>query len=159
MTWITWAHVGVDRMACAWFIRRFVDREARFRFVPVGQQPHDDEAEPFDIPGVRLSHHGGHCTFHALLQAYPMYADAALRRIARILDEADTVQDVALEPAAPGLDLLCRGIRRTSPNDHVALERGALLYDALYAQLVSDMAIPIPQATATAEERDDEDQW
>ena len=58
-----------------------------------------------------------------------------LQRIARMVDEADVVQEVALEPAAPGLDLICRGLRLTSPDDQVALERGALIYDALYAQL------------------------
>ena len=55
--------------------------------------------------------------------------------IARIVDEADVVQEIALEPAAPGLDTICRGLQQISPDDHVALERGALVYDALYAQL------------------------
>ena len=57
---------------------------------------------------------------------------------ARVVDEADTVQDVMVEPAATGLDVLCRGVRRISPNDWVALERGLLLYDALYAQFASE---------------------
>jgi hypothetical protein len=124
-------------MACAWLIRRFVDAAAKFQFVPAGHQPPPDDAEPFDIPGARLSHHGGHCTLHALLREYQL-SDPVLQRIARIVDEADTVQEVALESAAPGLDLLCRGLRRISPDDHVALERGALLYEALYAQLASE---------------------
>ena len=64
--------------------------------------------------------------------------DPILQRIARVVDEADTVQDVTLEPAAPGLDLICRGIRLTSPDDQVALERGAMIYDALYAQFASE---------------------
>jgi hypothetical protein len=62
-----------------------------------------------------------------------------LERIARIVDEADVVQEVLLEPAAPGLDLLCRGLRLISPNDQVALEHGRLLYDALYAQLAGEL--------------------
>jgi hypothetical protein len=61
-----------------------------------------------------------------------------LRRIARIVDEADTVQEAALEPAAAGLDLLCRGLRRTSADDQEALNRGSLLYEALYAELASE---------------------
>jgi hypothetical protein len=137
MRWVTWEQVGVDRMGCAWLIRRFVDTEAEFLFVPVGHQPLPDGAEPFDIPGVRLSHHAGHCTFHALLRAYQL-RDPTLHHIAQLIDEADTVQEVLLEPAAPGLDLICRGLRRTSPDDQTALERGALIYDALYAQLASE---------------------
>jgi hypothetical protein len=143
MKWVTWEQVAVDRMGCAWLIRRFVDAQAEFLFVPMGQRSLPEGAEPFDIPGARFSHHGGHCTFYALLHAYQL-ADPVLHRIARIVDEADTVQEVTLEPAAPGLDLLCRGVRRTSPDDHTALERGALLYDALYAQLASEG----PPATA-----------
>ena len=131
---VTWEDVAVDRMACAWLIRRFIDRDAEFLFVPVGQSPLPTDAEPFDIPGVRLSHHRGHCTFHTMLRAFEL-TDPTLQRIARMVDEADVVQEVALEPAAPGLDLICRGLRLISPDDHVALERGALIYDALYAQL------------------------
>jgi hypothetical protein len=81
-----------------------------------------------------LSHHGGHCSFHAFLAAYGL-DDPVLARIARIVDEADTVQEAQLEPAAPGLDLICRGLRRTSADDHEAVERGAAVYDALYAEL------------------------
>jgi hypothetical protein len=138
MKWVTWVNVGVDRIGCAWLIRRFVDPDADFVFVPVGAQLPAD-AEPFDVPGARLSHHGGHCTFHAVLERYAL-TDPVLRRIARIIDEADTVQEAMLEPAAPGLDLICRGIRRTSPDDATALERGALVYDALYAELKEEHA-------------------
>jgi hypothetical protein len=121
-------------MACAWLIRRFIDPQAVFLFVPVGQSPMPPDAEPFDIPGARLSHRRGHCTFHTMLRVYEL-ADPALQRIARIVDEADVVQEIALEPVAPGLDTICRGLRLISPDDHVALERGALIYDGLYAQL------------------------
>jgi hypothetical protein len=134
MKWVTWEEVGVDRMACAWLIRRFIDPGAEFLFVPAGQSPLPEGAEPFDIPGVRLSHHRGHCTFHTMLRAFEL-TDPALQRIARIVDEADVVQEVTLELAAPGLDLICRGLRRISADDDAALERGALIYDALYAQL------------------------
>jgi hypothetical protein len=136
MKWVTWERVAVDRMACAWLIRRFVDADAEFRFVPRGQQPASNDAEPFDIPGVRLSHRGGHSTFHTMLTEYEL-GDLVLHRIARIVDEADVVQEVAVEPAAPGLDLICRGIRQISSDDETAIERGALIYDALYAQLAS----------------------
>lgn len=134
MKWVTWENVGVDRMACAWLIRRFIDPDAAFVFVPAGHTPLPSDAEPFDIPGVQLSHHRGHCTFHTMLRVYEL-GDPVLQRIARMVDEADVVQEVALEPAAPGLDLICCGLRLTSPDDHVALERGTLIYEALYAQL------------------------
>jgi hypothetical protein len=137
MKWVTWEGVGVDRMGCAWLIRRWIDTEADFLFVPVGTRLLPVGAEPFDIPGVRLSHHRGHCTFHTILREYDL-RDPALQRIARIVDEADVVQDIAVEPVAPGLDLICRGIRQTSPDDVTALERGALVYEALYAQLAGE---------------------
>jgi hypothetical protein len=139
MRWVTWEDVGVDRMGCAWLIRRFVDPEAEFLFIPAGQQPLPEEAEPFDIPGTRLSHHGGHSSFHSIVREYGL-ADPVLRRIAQMVDEADVTQDVMVEPAAPGLDLICRGIRLTSPDDQAALDRGGLIYDALYAQLTADPA-------------------
>lgn len=134
MKWVTWEQVGIDRMACAWLITAYIDPQAEFFFVPVGQQPLPEGAEPFDIPGVRLSHHRGHCTLYTMLHEYGLQ-DPILQQIARIVDEADTVQEVALEPAAVGLDLICRGLRQISPSDQIALERGRLIYDALYAQL------------------------
>jgi hypothetical protein len=125
-------------MACAWLIRTRIDSDAQFLFIPEGSSDLPPDAEPFDIPGARLSHHGGHCSFYALLEAYDQH-DPVLVRIARIVDEADTVTDVELEPTAPGLDLLCRGLRRISPDDTSALERATLLYDALYAALTEDI--------------------
>jgi hypothetical protein len=135
MKWVTWENVGVDRLACAWLIQTRFDPAAEFVFVPAGA-PLPAEAEPFDIPGARFSHHGGRCTFHALLAHYQL-DDPVLQRLARIVDEADVPQEVALEPAAPGLDLICRGLRRASPDDQAALERGRLVYDALYAELAA----------------------
>ncbi|HLY28061.1 MAG TPA: chromate resistance protein ChrB domain-containing protein [Aggregatilineales bacterium] len=133
MKWVTWEDVGVDRMACAWLIRKVVDTSAEFVFIPVGA-PLPAEAEPFDIPGARLSHHRGLCSFQVLLDEYKL-DDPILKRIGRIVQEADVVQEATVEVAAPGLDLICRGIRRTSPDDQAALEHGILIYDALYAQL------------------------
>ena len=137
MKWVTWEQVGVDRMACAWLITRYLDPAAEFLFIPAGYKSLPEGAEPFDIPGVRLSHHRGHCTFHTMLREYDLH-DPVLQRIARVVDEADTVQEVSLEPTAAGLDLICRGLRLVSPNDQVGLERGRLIYDAVYAQLTSE---------------------
>lgn len=137
MKWVTWEHIGVDRMACIWLINRWIDPEAEFTFIPVGEKSAPEHGEPFDIPGERYSHHGGHCTFYALLNENNI-ADPILRRVAQIVDEADEIQEVTLEPAALGLDLICRGLRQISRDDFEALERGSLIYDALYAQLKLD---------------------
>ena len=137
--WVTWQNVGIDRMGCAWLICKFIDKNPEFVFIPEGSTALPGGAEPFDIPGVRFSHHGGHCSFYAFLREHRM-DDPILRRIARIIDEADTVQEANIEPAAPGLDLICTGIRLNSPDDHVAIERGAMIYDALYAALRSEEA-------------------
>jgi hypothetical protein len=134
MKWVTWQDVGIDRIGCAWLIRKHVDPAAEFLFVPEGASKLPPGAEPFDIPGARLSHHGGHCSFYAILHEYKL-DDPILKKIAQIIDEADTVQDVNLEEAAPGLDRICRGMRLACGDDHVALERGAMIYDALYASL------------------------
>jgi hypothetical protein len=139
MKWVTWENVGVDRMACAWLIKKRLDRKAEFLFVPAGAKVLPKGAEPFDLPGVRLTHKRGHCTFHTLLKEYDL-KDPRLQRIARIVDEADVVQEVTVEPVAPGLDFICRGIRLTSPDDATALERGRLIYEALYAQLAAEEA-------------------
>jgi hypothetical protein len=134
MKWATWEKVGIDRMGCAWLITKFIDPQAEFSFVPVGQTKVPEDCEPFDIPGVRLSHRRGHCTFHTILKEYRL-DDPILLRIARIVDEVDEVPEVLVEPVAPGLDLICRGIRLTSPTDAIALERGNLIFEALYTQL------------------------
>src|SRR5215218_2170780 len=123
MKWVTWDHVGVDRMGCAWLILRFIDPEAEFAFVAADQAALPEEYEPFDIPGVRLTHRGGHCTFHTMLIEYKLN-DPILQRIASIIDEADVAQEVTVEPIATGLDVICQGIRRISPDDQTALEHG-----------------------------------
>ena len=136
MNWVTWESIGVDRMGCAWLILREIDPKARFQFIPRGATLPTD-AEPFDVPGVRFSHHGGHCSFHALLEHYRL-TDPVLHRIARIIDEADTVQQVHVEPSAVGLDLICEGLRLISPDDQSAIESGKIVYDAVYARLLQE---------------------
>jgi hypothetical protein len=133
MKWATWENVGVDRIGCAWLILREIDPRAEFVFIPRGGAIPED-AEPFDIPGVRFSHHAGHCSFHALLDHHRL-TDPVLQRIARVIDEADTVQAVRVEPTAEGLDVICEGLRLVSADDHQAIERGRIVYDALYGRL------------------------
>lgn len=137
MKWQTWENVGVDRMACAWLIARFIDPAAEFTFIPFGEESRPEAGEPFDIPGVRLTHRHGRCTFATLLREYQL-TDPVLHQIASIVDEADVAPEVVVEPIAAGLDYLCQGLRRISPDDQTALERGRLLYEALYAQLAAE---------------------
>jgi hypothetical protein len=139
MKWVTWKNIGVDRMGCAWLIRKWIDPNAEFSFIPFGEKSSSKDGEPFDIPAERFSHHGGHCTFYVLLQEHQI-EDPILWRIAQIVDEADETHEAMIEPAAPGLDLICRGLRQISRDDFEAVERGSLIYDALYAQLKMDSA-------------------
>ena len=139
MKWVTWEHIGIDRMASAWLIRRWIDPKAEFSFIRMGEKPGAKTGEPFDIPGARFSHHGGHCTFYALLKEHKL-TDPILGRIAQMVDEADEVQEVSVEPAAPGLDLICRGLSQISKDDYEAMQRGSLIYDALYSQMKIDSA-------------------
>ncbi|MCU0714142.1 MAG: chromate resistance protein [Pirellula sp.] len=133
MKWVTWENVGIDRIGCAWLILREIDPQAEFVFIKREDELPAD-AEPFDVPEVRFSHHGGHCSFYALIHFHELI-DPILHRIARIIDEADTVQQVKLEPSAAGLDLICEGLRLISKDDSEAIERGQIVYDALYARL------------------------
>lgn len=138
MKWVTWENVGVDRIGCAWLIQRFIDPQPEFVFIPAGHKPFPEGYEPFDIPGVRLSHHQNHCTFYVLLREYQL-DDPVLQRIAQMIDEADIAQEVMVEPVAAGLDFICQGIRRISRTDQEAIEQGRLIYEALYAQLSAEV--------------------
>ncbi len=139
MHWVTREHIGVDRMATAWLITRFIDTSPEFAFVREGSPvPSSDEGVAFDIPGAHLSHRRGHCTFHAALAEYQLQ-DPVLGRLARIIDEADIVQEAPLEPLAPGLDVVCRGLRLISADDHEAITRSASIFDGLYAYLKQEV--------------------
>ncbi len=140
MKWVTWENIGVDRMGCAWLIQRFIDPQAEFLFIPSGQTPLPEGYEPFDIPGVRLTHRRNHCTFQTMLHEYKL-DDPILKRIASMIDEADVTQEVMVEPVAAGLDFICQGLRLISSDDHDAVERGKLIYEALYARLSTERKI------------------
>lgn len=129
MRWATRHQPHVDRTACAWLIRRFIDPEATFVFVGDPEEVPAD-ATPFDMRGVELSHHGGDCTFETILRRYQL-DDPALWRIAAIVHEADLEDDHYDAPEAPGLDVLIRGLSMVT-HDQEALELSAPLYDGLY---------------------------
>jgi hypothetical protein len=131
MKWATRADIHIDRAACAWLIRRFIDPEAEFVFVTdPDHQP--DGATPFDMRGVELGHHHGDCSFETILRRYRLTQDAALRRIAEIVHEADLDDERFDAPEAPGLDVVLRGLSMIGDDEHT-MTLTQPLFDGLYA--------------------------
>ena len=134
MKWVTRARPKVDRVACPWLIRRFVDPDAEFIYVPpdhVAAVVAREGAIPFDVPGAELGHHGEECSFDAIMQKYKL-GDPALARLALIVRGADTAAK-DLTPESRGLDAIAEGFRLAYQDDHELLERELPVYDALYA--------------------------
>ena len=134
MRWITRARPKIDRIACPWLIRRFIDQDAEFFFVPADQvtsQATALGATPFDVEGVELSHEGPLCSFDAILHKFQL-TDPALQEIALIVRGADT-EHLDLAPQAAGLLAISLGLSRIYDDDHAQLAQGMILYDALYA--------------------------
>jgi hypothetical protein len=137
MKWITREHVKVDRVACPWLIRKFVDRDAEFLFVPreqVLEVAAREGATPFDVADVELGHHGGECSFEAILRKYALTQDPALALLGKIVNGADTDNTLWQQPEGPGLNAIAEGFRHLGlRDDHEMLEKEAAIYDALYA--------------------------
>jgi hypothetical protein len=134
MKWITRARPKIDRIACPWLIRRFIDHDAEFIFVPTEQvmaKAAELDAIPFDVEGVELSHDGPLCSFDALLKKYGV-SDPALDEIAVIVRGADT-ERLDLAPQAAGLLAISLGLSRNYADDHEQLAQGMIVYDALYS--------------------------
>ncbi len=129
MRWATRKHCHVDRAACAWLIRRFIDREADFVFVDDPLEVPED-ATPFDMRGVELGHHEGGCSFETFLCRYEL-ADPVLWEIAKVVHEADLADERYDAPEAPGLDVLLRGLSMTYEDEEL-LALAAPLFDGLY---------------------------
>lgn len=133
MKWLTWEKVGIDRIACAWLIRKWIDKDAEIQFIPKGSDYKGMEGIPFDIPGANLSHKRGRCTFCTILKEYGI-SDKILDQICAIVDAADSVNVLLPPPEAAGLDVICRGLGKVLKDDSKTLEVGAILFDSLYAQ-------------------------
>jgi len=134
MKWVTRERPKVDRIACPWLIRRFVDPEAEFIYVPAGEVMavvEQDGAIPFDVPGVELGHHGAECSFDAILKKYGQ-TDPALARMALIVRGADT-EDKELALEAQGLEAIAQGFRLIYSDDQEQLRQEMAVYDALFA--------------------------
>lgn len=137
MKWITRENVKVDRVACPWLIRSFVDRDAEFLFVPADRVLEIAEREgatPFDVAGVELGHHGGECSFEAILHRHGLDGDPALVLLGKIVNGADTDNSLWQQPEGPGLEAIAEGFRHLGLGDDMAVNRAEwIVYDALYA--------------------------
>jgi hypothetical protein len=133
-TWVTRTGVHVDRIASAWLIRRFIDPEARFRFVaPKGHRPEPGELR-FDMFEGEYTHEGEHCTFETLCRCCSL-TDAALTAIGEIVHDIDFKDDRFDRPETAGIRMVFDGIARSHEDDTIRLERGAAVLDDLYGQL------------------------
>jgi hypothetical protein len=136
MKWITRERVKVDRVACPWLIKKFVDKDAEFFFEPADRVM--DEAKrlgacPFDVKGVELGHHGKECSFEAILKKYGLDRDPALVLLGKIVNGADTDNTLWNQPEGPGLEAIAEGFRHLGfKNDHELNSAEWILYDALY---------------------------
>ena len=134
MKWITREKARVDRIACPWLIRRFIDKEPTFLFVPASEVlavAKEENAIPYDVPDVELGHHGDHCSFDAFVKKYELN-DPALVELARIVRGADT-DARGLTPESAGLYAVASGFRNMARDDFDNMAKQFPVYDALYA--------------------------
>ena len=134
MKWVTRERPKIDRIACPWLIRRFIEPDAEFIYVPadrVLEVAAAEDAVPYDIPGVEFSHAGEKCSFDAFLAEYEL-TDPALLQLAEIVRGADTSR-LDLTPQSAGLFAISLGLSADFADDHEMLEHGMVMYDALYA--------------------------
>jgi hypothetical protein len=133
--WVTRERPKIDRIACPWLIRRFVDETAEFLYVPsarVFAVAAETGAIPYDIPGAEpFSHHGEKCSFDAFIEAFEL-SDPALAALAIIVRGADTARP-ELAPQCAGLLAISQGLSANFADDHAMLAQGMHVYDALYA--------------------------
>ena len=147
MKFVTRHRARVDRIACPWLIRRFIDPNAEILFVPaqdVTAVAQREGAFPFDVPGVELGHHGDHCSFDAFLKKFGL-DDPALQLLAEIVRGADT-DERDLRPESAGLYAVASGFQSLMPSrfsdDHAMLAAESVVYDALYEYCKERVAAP-----------------
>ena len=142
MKWVTREHVHVDRVACPWLIKHFVDADAEFIFAPsneVMNVAQREGATPFDARGqAELDHHEGRCSFESIIKKYGL-TDSALQVMAKIVHAADVAADRGTAPEACGLEAIARGFGLLYADDHEILEKQFPVYDALYAYCKSKL--------------------
>lgn len=135
MKWVTRQNASVDRIACPWLVKRFIDPEAEFLYVPAAEVEATAEREraiPYDVAGVELGHVDGRCSFESILLKYGL-ADPALERMARIVHGADVSADLDVTAESAGLKAIAHGFAMLhGERDHLKIELETPLYDALY---------------------------
>ena len=136
MKWVTRKNANVDRIACPWLIRKFVDKDPVFLYVPpdeVLSVATREDAIPYDVEGVELGHVGGRCSFESIMVKYAL-TEPALQKLATIVHGADVARDVTIVPEAAGLKAIAHGFAVLyGDNDHEKIRLETPLYDALYA--------------------------
>jgi hypothetical protein len=136
MKWVTRENAKVDRIACPWLIRRFIDRDAEFLYVAAGDVldvAARDGATAYDVPGVELGHVDGRCSFESILLKYGLTTDPALVALGRIVHAADVAADIETAPEGAGLKAIAHGFALLwKQDDHRKIELESPLYDALY---------------------------
>ncbi len=134
MKWVTRERPKTDRIACPWLIRRFIDPEAEFLYVPADQVLEVAERESalsYDAPGARYTHRDGLCSFEVLVEEYEL-EDPAVQLLARIVHGADVAEDVDATPQSAGLKAIAEGFSYSVADDHEQLTLELPVYDALY---------------------------
>ena len=143
MKWVTRKNASVDRIACPWLVKRFIDPEGEFLYVSAPDVPAVAEREgaiPYDVAGVELGHVDGRCSFESIILKYGL-DDPALDRLALIVHGADVSEDAGNTPEAAGLKAIAHGFAIVhGDNDHLKIELESPLYDALYAWCQKDVA-------------------
>jgi hypothetical protein len=146
MKWVTRENAKVDRIACPWLIRRFIDQEAQFLYVPAGEVLAVAEREgaiPFDVKGVELGHVDGRCSFESIVLKYGLTGDHALAALARIVHAADVPADIDSSPEGRGLKAIAHGFALLlGTDDQKKIELETPMYDALYAWCQAHTAAP-----------------
>ncbi|CAA7603408.1 Chromate resistance exported protein [Acididesulfobacillus acetoxydans] len=136
MKWVTHESANVDRVACPWLIKRFVDPDAEFFYVPAAEVhaiAERDGAISYDVPNVELGHVDGRCSFESIILKYDLGGDPALAALARVVHAADVKSDLDSSPLGPGLKAIARGFKEMlGTDDHRKIELESPMYDALY---------------------------
>ena len=137
MKWVTRENASVDRIACPWLIKRFIDPEAEFLYVPrdqVLEVAERERANSYDAPGARYTHRDGKCSFDVLVEDFELLGDPALVRLAEIVHAADVSEDADSAPEGRGLSAIAHGFSLIhGTEDHRKIELETPMYDALYA--------------------------
>ncbi|MHB8489317.1 MAG: chromate resistance protein ChrB domain-containing protein [Candidatus Dormibacteria bacterium] len=144
MRWITRESANVDRVACPWLIKRFVDPDAEFIYAPADQvldRARQRDAIPFDVTDVELGHVDGRCSFDSIMLKYDLLSDPALIELAKVVHAADVSADIDTSPYGRGLRAIAYGFAYLhGKEDHRKIELETPMYDALYAFFEREVA-------------------